>query len=116
MDDFEIDTSPQKKHGFLKFMCIVLLCIATLACIAVIIKYSPDTDDTSSDDPTGLLLKTSFEVTDSTTLSELYDNVVNSVVTVKSSVIGSSFWNSATVIGAGVIITKTGHIITNYSI
>ncbi len=116
MDDFEIDMSVSKGHKFLKFLCVALFAIVTLVCIAVIIKYSPNTNSTPSTNPQKLLSKTNFEVTESTTLSELYENVVNSVVTVKCSVIGSSFWNTATVVGTGIIITQAGHIVTNYNI
>ena len=117
MDDFEVNMYSPKRNNLLKYLIVALLIIAiAVGCVLIYLSFNNENPQTEKN--AELLTQTRFEVTENTSLSELYDNVISSVVTVMNKSSSSSFpFNSATdSIGSGFIVTDAGHIVTNYHV
>ncbi len=108
MNDFEYEVYKSPKHSPLKYIIAVIACILITASFAVILKYSSEIPVQKPDDPQASLQdKTSFVVDERTSLADIYDYVVNSVVTIVT---------NKDKMGSGFIVTDAGHIVTNYHV
>ncbi len=119
MDDFEVKMYNPRKHTFFKLaVAFILLAVLAAGCAYIYINYK-NTQSIAEEDSNGSLLpQPPFSVNETTSLADIYENVIDSVVTVKCQSIGSSSFPFGTAdgIGSGFIVTDQGHIITNYHV
>lgn len=112
MDDFEYEVYKSPKQSPLKYIAAIAACVIITASFAIILKYGSNIPSQNANEQQATLQdKTSFVVDENTSLADVYDYVVNSVVTVVA--YGTSTSDS---IGSGFIATQAGHIVTNYHV
>ncbi len=120
MNDFEVKMNPPKQHsGFRLLVIFLLVTILAVVCVFLHNTYSPDTPA----DPTGtgiggIISEPQFSCDDNKSLADVYEDVIDSVVTVKCQVLGGTSFPFGTTdgIGSGFIATEAGHVVTNYHV
>lgn len=111
MDDFEVSTHKSKRAHVSRSIIISLLCIIALMTVIIVFRGSSGKTHSS-----GLLSQAPFAVDDKTTLSDLYENVADSVVSIVRTSTSSILGQESNNIGSGFIVTYEGHIVTNYHV
>lgn len=121
MDDFEFEIHKNKRNLLSKCLLAIAACFVIAFALILVLKSLSDipySEDPQSGPTAELIDGTSFVVDENTPLADIYENVVDSVVTVVNRFVTSVY---PTVVedesfGSGFIVTEAGHIVTNYHV
>lgn len=132
MSEFDVKSYKSGKGNFWKYAIVIVLCIAIATTVIVLSLNRDDNPTVDNQTPSdnvetttqagNLATSPTVKIEDDTDIADLYEQVIDSVVTVvntKKSTNPYFPWGStteSTSIGSGFIVTEEGHIVTNYHV
>ncbi len=132
MSEFDVKNYKSGKGNFWKYAIVIVLCIAIATTVIVLSLNRDDNPTVDNQTPSdnvetttqagNLATSPTVKIEDDTDIADLYEQVIDSVVTVvntKKSTNPYFPWGStteSTSIGSGFIVTEEGHIVTNYHV
>lgn len=133
MSEFDVKNYKSGKGNFWKYAIVIVLCVAIATTVIVLsLNHNDDNPVVDNTTPAGdagtttqagnLATSPTVKIEDDTDIADLYEQVIDSVVTVvntKKSTNSYFPWGStteSTSIGSGFIVTEEGHIVTNYHV
>ena len=132
MSKFDVKSYKSEKGNFWKYAIVIVLCIAIATTVIVLSLNRDDNPTVDNQTPSdnvetttqagNLATSPTVKIEDDTDIADLYEQVIDSVVTVvntKKSTNPYFPWGStteSTSIGSGFIVTEEGHIVTNYHV
>ena len=132
MSEFDVKSYKSGKGNFWKYAIVIVLCIAIATTVIILSLNRDDNPTVDNQTPSdnvetttqagNLATSPTVKIEDDTDIADLYEQVIDSVVTVvntKKSTNPYFPWGStteSTSIGSGFIVTEEGHIVTNYHV